>query len=385
MNAGAPPAPAPPRIEDEIAEDAAATLPPPSEDRPAATPGRRPVLALVGNPNCGKTTLFNALTGLRQRVGNYPGVTVERKEGTLPLPDGAGALTLIDLPGLYSLTPHSPDERIARDVLLGYQSDVPRPDAVVNVVDASNLERNLYLTSQLLDLGLPVLVVLTMSDAAAHQGMYVDAAALERALGGVPVISVVASRRQGLPDLAGALARLPASSTPPARRWSLPPLAENELEEMAGLIRRHEGVEPAAAFAEATLLLSLPDGSPQQAESLRRRAPEVQTHLRQDLANFSAAGLDLSTVLAEARYADVGRVVSRSLRREASAPVTLSDKLDRVFLHRFWGYVIFVAVMLVLFQSMWSWASIPPTGCRPAWTRSAASSRPGCRKATCAT
>src|SRR6266542_645094 len=100
-------------------------------------------VVLAGNPNSGKTTLFNALTGLRQKVGNYPGVTVEKKEGRVPLPDDRTA-RLIDLPGLYSLTPHSPDEVIAREVLMGLREDTPRPDVILNVVDASNLERNLY-------------------------------------------------------------------------------------------------------------------------------------------------------------------------------------------------------------------------------------------------
>ena len=104
-------------------------------------------VALVGNPNCGKTTLFNALTGMRQKVGNYPGVTVEKKEGRTHLPSGRLALFL-DLPGLYALTPHSPDEVIAREVLMGLRPDTARPELIVNVVDASNLERNLYLTSQ---------------------------------------------------------------------------------------------------------------------------------------------------------------------------------------------------------------------------------------------
>src|SRR5258708_39315081 len=128
------------------------------------------VIALVGNPNCAKTTLFNGLTGLRQKVGNYPGVTVEKKEGRAALPNGQTA-RLIDLPGLYSLTPHSPDEVIAREVLMGLREDTPRPDVIVNVVDASNLERNLYLTSQLLDIGTPMVIALTMTDASAQEAI----------------------------------------------------------------------------------------------------------------------------------------------------------------------------------------------------------------------
>ena len=143
-----------------------ASFAPSSETKTGAT--RLPLYALVGNPNCGKTTVFNALTGLRQKVGNYPGVTVEKKEGRLRLPGGDASL--IDLPGLYSLTPRSPDEAIARDVLLGHRADVAQPDGIVHVVDAANLERNLYLTSQILDLGLPTVIVLTMTDVAAEGG-----------------------------------------------------------------------------------------------------------------------------------------------------------------------------------------------------------------------
>src|SRR5579871_5241773 len=178
-------------------------------------------VALIGNPNCGKTTLFNALTGLRQKVGNYPGVTVEKKEGKVRLPDGRTAF-LIDLPGLYSLTPHSPDELIAREVLMGLRSETPRPDVILNVVDASNLERNLYMTSQLLDLGIPVVIALTMVDAVTKDGAHVDADALQKAIG-VPVCSVVASRREGLAELLQTLALEKARKLPiPEPAWQIP-------------------------------------------------------------------------------------------------------------------------------------------------------------------
>ncbi|MFN7287119.1 MAG: FeoB small GTPase domain-containing protein, partial [Verrucomicrobiota bacterium] len=127
--------------------------------------GEGMVYALVGNPNCGKTTLFNALTGLRQKVGNYPGVTIERKEGEFFSQHGV-RLRVIDLPGAYSLNARSPDEAILRDVLLGRRVDTPRPDRIVCVVDASNPERNLYLFTQVLELGVPVILVLNMVDVA---------------------------------------------------------------------------------------------------------------------------------------------------------------------------------------------------------------------------
>ena len=127
-------------------------------------------IAVIGNPNAGKTTLFNALTGLRQKVGNYPGVTVEKKEGRIEFENGLEA-SVLDLPGTYSLTANSPDERIATDVLLGIATHTPPPDLIICVVDASNIERNLYLVSQVIDRSLPVIVALNMVDVAREQGI----------------------------------------------------------------------------------------------------------------------------------------------------------------------------------------------------------------------
>src|ERR671921_803332 len=135
-------------------------------------------VALVGNPNTGKTTLFNALTGLRQHVGNYPGVTVELKKGHSRL--GERAIDVVDLPGTYSLAARSPDEMVAVDLLLGRRPEEPRPDVVVSIVDATNLDRHLYLTTQLLDLGEPVVVAVNMTDAAAAQGIRIDYETLSR-------------------------------------------------------------------------------------------------------------------------------------------------------------------------------------------------------------
>ena len=163
-----------------------------------------PVVALVGNPNAGKTSLFNALTGSRQKVGNYPGVTVERKSGRLPLPDGRIA-ELIDLPGTYSLTPRSPDEAVTRDAVLGHLKGEKRLDAIVAVVDATNLRNHLRFVLELRRLGLPMLVALNMVDLAERDGTQIDAERLSSILG-VPVIATVAVRRRGLAELAAGLA-----------------------------------------------------------------------------------------------------------------------------------------------------------------------------------
>ncbi len=160
-------------------------------------------MVVIGNPNAGKTTIFNRLTGLSQKVGNYPGVTVERKNGSCII-DGE-AIQLVDLPGTYSLAAHSPDEMVTVDVILGHQVGESKPDLVLEIVDASNLERNLYLLSQVLDLGLPAVVALNMTDIAEARGIRVDPAALSRRLG-VDVVPVQGHTGRGIRELKKAIA-----------------------------------------------------------------------------------------------------------------------------------------------------------------------------------
>src|SRR5262245_21818816 len=167
-------------------------------------PPLHPTVALVGNPNTGKTTLFNALSGLNQRVGNYPGVTVETKKGRFTWQ--GTTFEVIDLPGAYSLAARSPDEMLAVDVILGREPGEPKPDLVVAIVDASNLERNLFLTTQVLEIGVPVVVALNMTDVAANQGVTIDTAQLSRNLG-VPVAPLQANKGKGLDELKDTIAR----------------------------------------------------------------------------------------------------------------------------------------------------------------------------------
>jgi ferrous iron transport protein B len=179
-----------------------------------------PLVALVGNPNAGKSALFNALTGARQKLGNYPGVTVERKAGRLALADGR-PVELVDLPGTYSLDPASPDEQVTRDVVMGRQAGEKRPDALVIVVDAANLDNHLRFALELIALGLPTIVALNMVDLATRDGLELDAGALSRELG-VPVVATVAVRKRGLDHLRtelegllnGAPSAYPAAATP---------------------------------------------------------------------------------------------------------------------------------------------------------------------------
>src|SRR5881409_1824200 len=170
------------------------------QNKPAAETPRAAYVVLTGNPNCGKTTLFNALTGLRAKVGNYAGVTVERKEGKLLGAPADANIRVLDLPGTYSLSPQSLDEQISRDVLLNRLPELPAPSLIVVVVDASNLQRNLYYASQVIELGHPTLIALNMVDVAENNGHRIDAQKLADTLG-VPVLPTVGTNGQGLPEL----------------------------------------------------------------------------------------------------------------------------------------------------------------------------------------
>ena len=205
-----------------------------------------PLVALVGNPNAGKSALFNALTGARQKVGNYPGVTVERHSGRLALDDGR-PIELVDLPGAYSLDPSSPDERVTRDVVMGRQEGERLPDAIIIVVDASNLDNHLRFALQLIALGLPVVVALNMIDLAERDGLTLDAAVLERELG-VPVVPTVAVRKRGLDELKARMSSTIGSGTAVRLR----PNAGHVGEDIVTLQRRARALSVKATISETT-------------------------------------------------------------------------------------------------------------------------------------
>jgi ferrous iron transport protein B len=306
--------------------------------------------ALVGNPNSGKTTLFNALTGLRQKVGNYPGVTVEKKVGELFSLHGE-PLQVIDLPGAYSLSPRSPDEAITRDVLMGRLPDMPRPDQVVCVVDASNLERNLFLITQVLDLGLPTILALNMTDLAEAKGSWIDAEALSRELG-IPVVPCQASHKIGLADLRRAMGR--SNLTPPARLWQLPAAVESELNAFSACLARDKRLEPAQAFAEALLYLT-GENSWNNAEL----SAEARTLLQGIQQRFQDRGFDCHEAIVQARYQYIQEVCDRVIRIKDADTIDFSDRLDSVLTHPVWGWLIFLSLMGVMFFSIFSLATYP--------------------------
>jgi ferrous iron transport protein B len=309
-------------------------------------------IALIGNPNSGKTTLFNALTGLRQKVGNYPGVTVERKEGRLRLQAGVET-TVLDLPGTYSLYPGSPDEKIVTDVLFGTIPGVPLPDLVICVVDASHLERNLYLASQIIDRSIPVVVALTMVDLAQASGKLIDPRALAHELG-TPVVPVNATVNAGIDMLLQNLQSVPPQAGA-ASRWILPEPVERETEELIGILHESHRMPRNQALHEAVSLLAA------ESESLHREhyAPEVLSHVRRDHEKLDFLGIDRKSVFVESRYTWIRGVCSRVTDRRLTGAGGWSDRIDAVATHRIWGGLIFFALMAILFQSVFSWSEIP--------------------------
>nr|WP_278043950.1 Fe(2+) transporter permease subunit FeoB [Legionella nagasakiensis] len=279
---------------------------------------------LIGNPNCGKTTLFNALTGNNQRIGNWPGVTVEKKTGQFDVDSEKVLVT--DLPGIYSLvssvTGSSQDEQItARNVAA---ADM---DIIINVIDACHLERHLYLTSQLLELGKPIIIALNMMDIAYQRGITIDSKALSQRLG-CPVIELQAHRQLGVEALKHAISATPNPVRPLA--LSLPSAVSKAL----------------AAFEK--ILLSQ-GNQPAMAYYLARRFLEGDTLL---LASHSFAAdsiNDIDVLLADARYQTVHHIVSQVQRKKSDASEHLTDKIDRIVLHRVWALPIFFAVMYLMF------------------------------------
>lgn len=305
-------------------------------------------VALLGNPNTGKSTLFNALTGMRQRVGNFAGVTVERVEGFYRGPDGA-RVAVLDLPGSYSLSATTPDEEIALDVLLGQAKGIPLPDVVVVVVDALHLERNLYLTSQLVELGLPLVVALNQVDAARAAGITIDVPELIHEIG-VPVIPTVATRRDGIDALRRAIAQAP-SLPRPARRFTLPPAVQAGL---APLVERLRGAGFGSGVAdmEALRLLSVTASEAHVAHVPRLAEAVDSTRDRLEAEGLNARGLE-----AELRYRWIAGICERTITRDPSRRHEIGDRIDAVLLHRVWGPVIFLAIMALVFQSIFAWAT----------------------------
>ncbi len=304
-------------------------------------------IALVGNPNTGKSTLFTALVGVHQHVGNYPGVTVEKKTGRTQF---AGVcIEVIDLPGLYSIRPQSRDEAVAVRVLLGQQADCPPLDAVVCLADACNMRRGLYLLGQVLELGIPAVLAVTMLDVAATHGVQVDLKELERRLG-LPVVGVQAHRRLGIEALKAAVLRVAAGAqradgpaTAGVRMSSAAPADTAGSDAQAALPVHHLPVQRRTA--------ELPIGLSSTVDCINRSAV-AQTNSSLGGSCTSSINSVSSIAEVEARYHWVEQVLSGVLEEPTEWPTTFSDRLDELLMHRFWGLPIFALLMLAVFQTV---------------------------------
>jgi ferrous iron transport protein B len=319
-------------------------------DRRAAGPAAAPrVIAILGNPNAGKSTLFNQLTGLRQKVGNYPGVTVEKKTGTCELPSGRRA-EILDLPGSYSLHPGSPDEVIVRDVLLGLRADTPPPDLIVFVVDATHLDRHLYLALQVIEIGRPVILALNMMDAADDLGVSIDERALERHLG-VPVAGISAAKGHGIGHLRRLMDRDVEPSTVRFRRW--PPHLQRVLASLEARLPRHAAL-PERGRPDLAMALLLDDG---EDDALARSAPpelfDDLLILRRRLDRISPQWRSDEV---EGRYEAIAAILADAVRAPEERRDRRSERIDRVLTHRVLGPAIFLVLMGAVFQSVFAWA-----------------------------
>lgn len=308
-------------------------------------------IALIGNPNTGKTSLFNALTGLKQRVANYPGVTVEKKIGEWRLSEDR-TVQLIDLPGTYSLSAQSLDERIAVDVLAGnIDYGATMPDVILVVVDVENLQRNLFLASQASELGVPMVIALNCWDVAERKGIQIDCKLLEQRLG-VPVVPTVANRKRGVAELGQAveqaLVRRPMMirpSWPEAVLTAMETLKEELIEKRAEQLRVGE------------LQRLIFDRDSAICDRLKTPAAEHRPIIDRVRKQLYKDGYNPDAVESLLRFRFLNPLLLDIIeRRSAIKQRSTSESVDRLLLHRFWGLVVFIGMMYVVFQSVYAWA-----------------------------
>ena len=294
-------------------------------------------IALAGNPNCGKTTLFNELTGSKQHVGNWPGVTVDKKEGSYKKNK---EISVLDLPGTYSLSPYSAEEIVARDYIVK-----ERPDAVINIVDGTSIERNLYLTMQVLETGIPTVIAMNMMDEVESRGDFINCQKLSESLG-VPVVPIVARSGKGLDDLMKAVEKVASEKKRTGQLKVFGEDIEDAVEKIRGYLT--EGTPEDQQWTAIKLL----EGDEIIADSL---APEQAGKIQQIVQEMDSRCGDTEAAIADRRYQYIGQVVSKSVRKAKTGHVeTRSDKLDKILTDRILALPIFAAVMYILFAATFS-------------------------------
>ncbi len=311
-----------------------------SPERQAAARSERPIVLLVGNPNTGKTTLFNRLAGTRARTGNFPGVTVERRSAFLSV--AGREVELVDLPGTYSLSARSPEEQVAADAILR-----ERPAAVVLVADATALSRSLYLAVQLAEASVPFVVVLNMMDEARASGVHVDFDELSRAFG-APVLPLVASKGEGLEALLEQVRALIGERHRPVLVDY--GRVEPYVRRLQRRLEAERALEPADARAMAAWALASvrqPDGEVRVPRFLREEAERLGQEA-------SEAGVDIDLQLVSARYRWLDALLQRAVRQDGAATRPATERLDALLLHPFWGGVVFLTVMFGVFELLFA-------------------------------
>ena len=302
---------------------------------------RRQKVALVGNPNSGKSSLFNQLTGLKQKIGNFPGVTVEKRSGLTSLPDGS-TLELIDLPGIYSIYPRSLDERIVSEILLDHHSPTT-PDKVVVIADATNLKRGLLLLSQIIDLGLPTILALNMMDLVARAGISYDIKALSGKLG-IPVVPINARMGIGLEELKKVIASpTHAPPEPIFAIWEETRAPVSELRETLGVDNDYEAYQ----FLE----------QPQSLKFLTKKERQSVDEIRNRYQFFPGKFQGAETIQ---RYSLIQDLLNEvTLKQTDFSWKNYSKKIDKVLTHKFWGYALFFGLLFLIFQAIFAWATVP--------------------------
>lgn len=307
-------------------------------------------IALIGNPNTGKTSLFNTLTGMRQRVGNYSGVTVEKKTGLWTMSNGQTA-ELIDLPGTYSLSASSLDERVAVDVITGHGMGGTAPDLVVVVVDVENLRRNLFLASQASELGVPMVIALNCWDVAEKKGLQIDSKLLEQRLG-VPVVPTVAKRKSGTLELAKAVEKA-IETRPRLARPQWPEPVKKAIQTLHEELVTQRG----EALSEGELQRLLFDRKSAVSERLKTPPAEHEPIIKAARDQLYKDGFQPDAAESTLRFRFLNPLLNDVLERQAAMKKrSASESIDQLLLHKFWGLLVFVSMMYVVFQSVYTWA-----------------------------
>lgn len=297
-------------------------------------------IALVGNPNCGKTTLFNALTGANQHVGNWPGVTVEKKEGILK--NNNDVYNVVDLPGTYSLGAYSEDEIVARDFIIK-----ENPDVVINVVDATNIERNLYLTAQLIEMGANVVIALNMMDEANEKKIMVDIEKLSKGLG-VPVIPTIAAKKNGIDDLIKESIKVMGSNRSQASTISYGNEVDAEIDKIKEIL---DNSSIKLQYPSRWLSIKLLEGDEFVYELFEKNNDSnVLDLVDKSSDTIATTSMEPEIVIVDKRYEFIGNIVDKSVKKPKVSVETKSDKIDNILTHKWFGLPIFALIMYGVYK-----------------------------------